>query len=342
MKEKKQDNLSGREQNKVTSIFSNKEIWISGLIGLILGAAILYLLGMLGLPGLWNETIAKFKGGKITENNLYENMKKYYTVSYILESIDDTILKQKYELTDAQKQEVEEEVNSLLNMYAAYYGYTEETFLQENGFESKDDFVDYLTLDYRRNLYCIDYFKTLIPAEDINNYYNENIQFGEIKTKHMLVQTSDEITDKDALKLANEIIAKLNNGTSFDDVANEYGEKIVSEEVPFDNFNYDTLAEEYVNASKELSKDSYTKEPVKTSFGYHIIYCIDKAEKPSFEEVENKIVEVLAENLESEDQYIKYKALIKLREEYNLKFTDEKFEQQYKEYCQEINGTVEE
>ena len=342
MKEKKQDNLSGREQNKVTSIFSNKEIWISGLIGLILGAAILYLLGMLGLPGLWNETIAKFKGGKITENNLYENMKKYYTVSYVLESIDDTILKQKYELTDAQKQEIEEEVNSILDMYAAYYGYTEETFLQENGFESKDDFVDYLTLDYRRNLYCIDYFKTLISAEDINNYYNENIQFGEIKTKHMLVQTSDEITDKEALKLANEIIAKLNNGTSFDDVANEYGEKIVSEEVPFDNFNYDTLAEEYVNASKELSKDSYTKEPVKTSFGYHIIYCIDKAEKPSFEEVENKIVEVLAENLESEDQYIKYKALIKLREEYNLKFTDEKFEQQYKEYCQEINGTVEE
>lgn len=332
------ENLSGKEKNKVISIFKKKEIWISGVIGLVLGAAIICLLSILGVPGLGNETIAKYKGGKVTENSLYKEMQKYYSVTYILESIDANILKEIYELNDDQKQEIENEVDSILDMYQLYYGYTEEAFLEENGFESKEEFVEYMELDYRRNLYCIDYFKTLIPTEDIENYYNENIEFGEINTKHMLVEVSDDVTDEDALKLANEIIAKLNEGTNFDDVANEYKDKIISEDVDFDNFNSNTLAVEYVNASKELEKNTYTKAPVKTSFGYHIIYCVNKADKPSLEEAENDIVEILSEDLEAEDQYIRYKALIKLREENGLKFKDEKLEEEYEEYCEQVNG----
>lgn len=331
------ENLSGKEKNKVISIFKKKEIWISGVIGLVLGAAIICLLSILGVPGLGNETIAKYKGGKITEKTLYKDMEKYYSVSYILESIDANILKEIYELTDEQKQEIEDEANSILDMYELYYGYTEEAFLEENGFESKDDFINYLQLDYRRNLYCIDYFKTLIPSEDIKNYYNENIEFGEINTKHMLVEVSNNVTDENALKLANEIITKLNEGTNFDDVAAEYQDKIISEDVDFDNFNSDTLAVEYVNASKELEKDTYTKAPVKTSFGYHIIYCVNKADKPSLEHATNDIVEILAEDLEAQDQYIRYKALIKLREDNNLKFKDEDLEEEYNKYCEQVN-----
>ena len=331
------ENLSGKEKNKVISILKKKEIWISGVIGLVLGAAIICLLSILGVPGLGNETIAKYKGGKITEKTLYKDMEKYYSVSYILESIDANILKEIYELTDEQKQEIEDEANSILDMYELYYGYTEEAFLEENGFESKDDFINYLQLDYRRNLYCIDYFKTLIPSEDIKNYYNENIEFGEINTKHMLVEVSNNVTDENALKLANEIITKLNEGTNFDDVAAEYQDKIISEDVDFDNFNSDTLAVEYVNASKELEKDTYTKTPVKTSFGYHIIYCVNKADKPSLEHATNDIVEILAEDLEAQDQYIRYKALIKLREDNNLKFKDEDLEEEYNKYCEQVN-----
>lgn len=337
-----EENLNGNEKKKGNSIFKKKEIWISGAIGLVLGAAIICLLSILGVPGLGNETIAKYKGGRVTENSLYKEMEKYYPVTYVLESIDKSILTKKYELTDEQKQEVEEEVNSVFEMYEMYYGYTEETFLKENGFESKEEFIEYMELDYRRNLYCIDYFKTLIPAEDIEKYYNENIEFGEINTKHMLVQISDDVTDKEALKLANEIVAKLNEGKTFDDVAAEYEDKIVNEDVDFNNFNSDTLAEEYVEASEKLEKDTYTKKPVKTSFGYHVIYCVNKEDKPSLEQATNDIVEILAQDLEAEDQYIRYKALIKLREDYKLKFTDEKFEEEYKEYCEEVNGTVEE
>lgn len=332
-----EENLSGKNKKKVLSIFKKKEVWISGIIGIIIGALLLYLLGLIGVPGLGNQTIAKFKGGKIDQKDLYKEMKKYYPITYALELVDKSILDEKYDLTEEQKDEVEEQADSILTTYKTYYGYTEEEFLEENGFESKEDFINYMELDYKRNLCCIDYFKTMISQEDIEKYYNDSV-YGEINTKHILVEVTDEVTDEQALATANEIIAKLNKGTSFDDVATEYEDKIVTENVDFDSFNAESLAEAYVEASKALEKGTYTTEPVKTDYGYHIVYCIDKADKPSFEEVENDVVEILGEDLEAEDQYIRYKALIKLREDNGLKFKDSKFEKEYQEYCEQVNS----
>lgn len=317
--------------------FSNKKVIISGVIGLIVGAVLVYLLVLLGVPGFGNKTVATIKSGRVTENNLYKEMKKYYPISYVLESVDAQILNKKYKLTDEQENEINDQVDLILGQYSNY-GYTEEQFLEENGFEDKDDFVNYMKLDYRRNLYCIDYFKTLISEEDIKNYYEDNDIYGKISTKHILVEISDDVEDAEALKVANEIISKLNNGTSFDDVVAEYSDSVVSEEVEFDSFDESSLEETYVEASKSLEKDAYTNEPVKTSYGYHIIYCIDKEENPTFEQAENDIIEKLGEDLEEEDQYIRYKALIKLREDDNLKFKDSKFEKEYEEYCDQVNG----
>lgn len=330
-----------KDEKKKCNFLKKKEIWISGAVGLILGGALIYLLGILGLPGLGHETVVTFKGGKVTKNEIYNEMEKYYPISYVLEMADKSILDDMYKLTDEQKQEIEEQSDSILDTYKTYYGYTEEKFLDENGFDSKNEFIEYMKLDYRRNLYCIDYFKTLIPAEDIQNYYDENV-YGEINTKHILVKVSDDVTDEEALKLANEMLTKLKAGTSFDDVANEYKDKVTTENVDFDSFNADELAENYVEASKKLEKDAYTTEAVKTDFGYHIIYCINKADKPSLEEVENDIVEILGEDLEAEDQYIRYKALIKLREDKKIKFKNKDLEEEYDKYCKQVNSAVSE
>lgn len=316
---------------------NNKGIIISGVIGLIIGAVLVYILVMLGVPGFGNETIATMKSGKVTEKTLYKEMKKYYPISYVLENVDEQILNKKYKLTKEQEEEVDSQVKAILEQYSNY-GYTEKQFLEENGFETKDDFINYMKLDYRRNLCCIDYFKTILSEEEIKNYYDSNDIYGKISTKHILVQTSDSVTDEEALKTANEIIAKLSSGTSFDDVAKEYSDNIVTENVDFDSFSESSLEENYVEASKSLEKDSYTKEPVKTSYGYHVIYCVNKEEKPTFEQVENEIVEKLGEDLEEEDQYIRYKALIKLREDNKLTFKDSKFKEEYKEYCDQVNS----
>lgn len=329
------------ENNKKENIFTKKEIWISGVIGIIIGVILLYLLQL--IPAIGNrvgtagKVIVKSKAGTVTQNNIYEEMKKSFPISYVLELTDKSILEKKYKLTEKQEKEIKDNVDQILEQYEVY-GYSEDEFFAENGFKDKEDFIEYMKLDYRRDLYCTDYFKTLIPKEDIESYYASNDIFGNINTKHILVQTSDSVTDDKALATANEIISQLNNGKNFDDVANEYKDRTISEDINFDSFEATSFASAYVEASKKLNVGEYTKEPVKTDYGYHIIYCISKEEKPTLEQVEDKIVKILGADLEADDQYIRYKALIKLREENNLKFIDSKFKKDYEEYCKKING----
>ena len=140
--------------------------------------------------------------------------------------------------------------------------------------------------------------------------------------------------------MAKEIIAKLDAGTSFDDVVKEYEGKITYEELGYNGFD-SNLVSEYVEASKALENGTYSKEPVKTEFGYHIIYKIAQKEKPTLEEATNDIVTILGKDLETEDSNLRYKALIKLREENNLDIKDSKFKTEYEKYCKEINGEEE-
>ena len=155
----------------------------------------------------------------------------------------------------------------------------------------------------------------------------------------MLVKVSEDVTEDQSLKLAKEIITKLDEGKSFADVASEYEDKVTYEELGYNGFN-SGLVSEYVEESKVLENNTYSKEPVKTEFGYHVIYRIDQKEKESLENVENQIVEILGKNLEKEDEYLQFKALIKLREESNLKFADKSYQEEYDKYCKEVNGEV--
>lgn len=327
------------KEEKKKSVFSKKEVWISGIIGLLLGSAIMVLLYVVGILGFGNKNVLTVKGGSIKQNELYKEIKKVYPVNYVLDLVDKEILKNKYNLTDEQKIEVEEQADEYLTTYETYYGYTEEEFLSENGFSTKQEFIDYLTLNYKRDLYYIDYLKTKIEQEKIQAYYDENV-YGDINTKHILVEVSDDVTEEQAQAKAKEIIAKLDSGKTFEEVAEEYGDQIVFEDLGYNGFN-SSLVTEYVEASKELENGAYSKEPVKTDFGYHVIYKVDQKDKPSLEEATNDIIKILGKDLEAEDTYIKYKALIQLREDNKLKFKDSKFKEEYKEYCDELNGTEE-
>ena len=48
-----------------------------------------------------------------------------------------------------------------------------------------------------------------------------------------------------------------------------------------------------MEAMQKLENNSYSKEPVKTSYGYHVIYRIDQKEKPALEDVKEEIIDSL-------------------------------------------------
>ena len=78
------------------------------------------------------------------------------------------------------------------------------------------------------------------------------------------------------------------------------------------------MVSEFEEGTKALEVNTYTKEPVKSQFGYHVIYRYDDAR--TFDEMK--------EELESElrsEEYTQLRLetiLIKYRSEANFKFTD--------------------
>ena len=312
---------------------SKKMIWIAFAIGIAVGIILMIITELTGVINFADKVVAKTNQGKITESMVYEDLIGYYSIDYMLETVDEKMLSETYKLTEEQEKEVDEQVEQCFELYSLYYGYTEEQFLSANGFASEEQFRNFLALDYKRNLVYLDYLEGQISEEDVKTYYDENV-YGEIDTKHILVQVTDDVTEEAAKKKAQEIIKKLDSGEEFDKVAEEYGDEIIFEELGYNGFD-SGLVSEYVEASKDLENETYSKEPVKTSYGYHVIYKIDQKEMPSLEDVKDDILAILGEDLEEEDQYIRYKALIKFREENGLEFKDDKYKTEYEEYCEQ-------
>lgn len=275
------------------------------------------------------QPVVKVNGETITADFLYEEMKKNYSISYLVDYIDKAILDKKYEETEEMKEEVEKTAQNYFDMYNQYYQMDEATFLARNGFENKDQFLDILKLDYRRKLYYDDYLKSQITDEQIQKYYDESV-YGDINTQHLLVQVNDDMKDEDAKALAEEIIGKLNEGKSFEDVKEEYKDKVTYENLKYVAFNAN-LESSFLEALKGLSENSYTKEPVKTSYGYHVIYRTDQKEKPKLEDVKDSIIEKLCDELDASDENLYNKTLVKMREEAGLDFSDTVMKEKYEE-----------
>ena len=344
VKKETKKNNNKKEYDKLFKFYDfidKYRLAIYGVIGGVLATVLVVIL-------IWPDRIAKLENGlepvasidglTVTAEDLYEDMKEIYSVSNLLDIIDNKILEEKYPETDEMNTELNDQAESYYNMYKQYYGYSKEEFLTKNGFGSERAFIEYLRLQYRRSEYTNDYIKGQITDKEIEKYYEDKV-YGDINTKHILVKVSSSATDeekKNAENLAKEIIAKLNEGKSFDEVKEEYKDKITYEELGYKAYNAN-LESAYMEAMQKLENNSYTKEPVKTSYGYHVIYRIDQKEKPSLEDVKEEIITSLVSEHKSEDTSVQYKALEKMREDAQLKFTDTVLEKKYETYKSQYN-----
>lgn len=340
-KESKKDTKKVNKVNddkvfKMLEFFDKYRLAIYGAVGGILITILVVII-------IWPDRIATLKDGTqpvaeidgytVTADDLYEDMKELYSISSLLDKIDNKILEKKYPEDDDMNDEIKEQAENYYKAYEQYYKMDKETFLSNNGFGSEKAFLEYLKLQYRRNTYAKDYIKTLISDKDVEKYYNDNV-YGDINTKHILVKVDSSASDEDkkaAEDLAKEIISKLNDGKSFDEVKDEYKDKITYEELGYKSYNAN-LESAYMDAMQKLDNNSYSKEPVKTSYGYHVIYRIDQKDKPALEDVKEEIIDSLVSEKKSEDKNISYIALDKMREEAGLKFSDTVLEKKYNTY----------
>ena len=266
--------------------------------------------------------------------------------------IDHQLFDKKYGKTEEENDQVEEQIKSLKDQYGSNEDTYNAVLRQYFGVQSEDELEDMLRLEFRRNAAINDFIEKNIKDKEIEKYYEEDI-YGEVKASHILITPSvseDATTDekeeaeKEALKEAKKIIKELKNGKKFADLAKKYSkdEASASNGGDLGYFDLNEMVDEFSNAVKELKVDEYTKEPVKSSFGYHIILKTGEKEKPKLKDVKDKILETLREEKLNEDPSLYYKALVDIREEKNIKWKDDEIKKQYNKLMDQLIDSAKE
>ena len=350
-KNKKKTNNSSKIKDFGYFLEKNRNVISSFIGGVLLTVLIVIIIWPSRIATLKNGTqpVVKVANKTYTADDLYTQMKNHYSVSQLLDQIDNDILTKMYPEDKKMTEEVESNAEYYINMYKQYYNYTEEEFLSANGFASRDAYLEYLKLDNRRKKYQDEYVKKNLTDDEIKKYYDENV-YGDINCQHILVETKSDdssssssskssdnknkLSDSDAKKLAQEIIDKINDGKSWKDIKKEYKDKVTFEDLGYQSWDSD-LEDSFKKALKKMDNNSYSKEPVKTSYGYHVIYRVDQKKAPSLKKTKSKIIEKLVSKKESEDSNLLYKALISLRSEKNIKFQDTDMKEKYEKYIKQ-------
>lgn len=293
------------------------------------------------------DAVVSFEGMEsISVDSLYNNMKDRYAVSILIDMIDKEILFKNYkdkieEAEDYANEQVKsleksyESEEELLNAINSYYGY-----------QTIKEFKEYIELNYFRDLATTDYAKKQITDKEIESYYESDI-VGDIEASHILitVNVKDDATDEEkekaenkAKKEAEQIIEKLNNGEDFATLAKKYSkdDSNKNEGGALGKFNKGDMESSFETAAYELKVNEYTKEPVKTSYGYHIIKKTKEHEKDTLENVKEEIIETLADELINTNATVSITALTELRKEKGMKIEDSELKSNYNKYINSL------
>ncbi len=174
--------------------------------------------------------------------------------------------------------------------------------------------------------------------------------YGKITARHILImpKKTADMSEADIKKAKTEaydkavaLIKKLDNGEDFATLAKENSDDTVSAEnggllEPFDNNS--GFVKEFWEASLKLEIGKYSKTPVESQYGYHIILKEKEDERKSLEEAKEEIKETLATqklNSDNSNTYIS-KALYKKRKEYSLEIADEDIKTLYESKTKEL------
>src|SRR6516165_1824309 len=113
----------------------------------------------------------------------------------------------------------------------------------------------------------------------------------EVHARHILVATEAE---------AKSVIGELDKGADFAALAKKYSKDPGAESGgDLGYFGHDDMVKEFADAAFALSPGQYTKTPVKTEFGWHVIKVEDRraGKPPSFEEAREQLSREIAHEI---------------------------------------------
>ncbi len=294
----------------------------------------------------------------ISATDLYNKVKVNYALTSLIDMVDSKIFAEKYSDKESEAEKsTEDQFKKIKTYYVDDNGkYDEETLLsalsQYYGISTIKEFKEMLKLSYYRDLAVKDYAKESITDKEIETYYKDKI-VGDISCSHILISpnTKDDMKDdekkkaeEEALNKAKELIKKLDAGEDFATLAKENSDDSsnASKGGDLGYFNTGAMVEEFEKAAYQLKLNEYTKEPVKTKFGYHIILKTGEKEKASLEDSKETIISKLSAEKIENDKALSINALVELRKSYGMKIEDSELKSQYEKYIsnQLLNATT--
>lgn len=306
-------------------------------------ACTLLLTGCGKIPKLENgeEVVAELEGKSFTANELYEELKKSTGTSLLVNMIDDYIADKEIETDDAAKEYAKTELENLKYQYELYQ-MDFNAAMKQAGYDSEEKLLDEIILEYKKDKVVENYAKEQISDEEVETYYNENI-FGEITARHILIkpETNSNMSEEEkkakeeeAFNYAKSLINQLNDGANFEELAKEHSADTGSASEgglikDFTKTGENAVVSEFWNAANDLKDGEYTSEPVKSSFGYHIILRVSQNERPSLEDTKDDILTTLVQAKLQIDQNLSAKYWVEIRKKYNLNIIDSDIKKVY-------------
>jgi foldase protein PrsA len=296
------------------------------------------------------ELVAKVDNYKISADDLYSEMKGKYAVKTLIDNIDHQLLDTTYKTDETETKAIENQIEEIKKTYGSNDQIFEQIIKQVYNVESVDELKAMLSLDYKRDLAIKDYVKEkVVTDEEVTTYYDTKV-IGDVKASHILIKPNAKDSDSEetktkkeneAKKKAEEIIKKLDNGEDFAKLAKKYSDDkgTASKGGNLGYFNMDDDFEEnFVSAAAALKKGAYSKEPVKTKYGYEIILKVDEKDKKKKDDLESTIRQTLADEKIKEDSSTTtyYKRLRDWRESKGLKFEDKELKKMYDKYMKTL------
>lgn len=260
-----------------------------------------------------NEKFITSDVGDITKQQVFDKMVTKAGLGALLDLVDFDVLSQQYEIDEA-------EVDKIIAQYKEKNANFEE-FLTAQGFKDEAELRQYIELNLYRQKVADEI--SVVTDEELEKAYERAYEIG---ARHILV--ADEKTAKEIIKKLDEAEDKE---ATFQELAKEYGTDGTKDKGgDLGTFGQGAMISDFEDAAYALEVGTYTTEPVKTQFGYHVIYKYSEGEKKPFEEVKEELTEKLREKKLSDEAFVA--ALAEKREEAGFVLMNDFLEEQYTDY----------
>jgi peptidyl-prolyl cis-trans isomerase C len=195
----------------------------------------------------------------------------------------------------------------------------------DEGLKDTEEFkqrMEYIADRELHNAYFRKHVVDAVTEDEVKARYDKEIgsmpKQEEVNARHILVKTEEE---------AKAIIAELDGGKDFAEAAKEKSTDSNKDDGgDLGWFSKGRMVPEFEEAAFALEKGAYTKTPVQSQFGFHVIKLEDRrdVQAPAFEQVEPQVRQLVMRD--------KYLAIIeKAKAEQPIEITDEALRKGYED-----------